>query len=707
MSGAQPGRRVTSTARDGRPADTGFLLLPLAALVFSTAVLLAALFAGTLIVPPGCDLGDAFVHPCTNMLNVFQMTFNLMIVPGAVMFLWLSRGHRRRTRPLDESVFPAAADVIGEVLASVRLPRPVEVVLGPRLGRRAFTGGIGAKPYVALGPELLTLPAKRPAGREVFEAVLRHELAHVQNLDLLRLQFATSLRISTRATAVLTALFLLAQQLWSDEPVPAGAAAGVVVRTLLLAVAAELVVRAFFRAREHEADLRAAAGAPAGLRAALHGGRERPRGLRERLLARHPAVAARLAGLDDDRVVLALPLGQLLGAGLFTSVALTNLQILADLLFDAGLLDRPEPGTVPWTRLLMVALPAVPVAVFLALGVWRDTRARRLAGAAARPALVGAVFGVGLLAGMYLAPYGALLYRVPPPRPPLVTGLLVCVAGAAALCWWLAALVDRSVPARWSRAVLLPVAVTVGVALLVLVWETTGWLISQKFGCAFSMVGCGPLVTPRIVLTLLGEPWAAVPLGLGTVTLLAVTLRRHGTAAVTEWWAPTVLAAGVGLVVVLPRLPSADGLALDVWASLHRPFDLVDLVLALQVALLVAVALATLLPRPVAGPVAAAGALLVLAVGLAVWVLGRTGDAVALRLDEYRLVVGLHLGAAYALLLLAVAGVLAARAGLARREGGTAAPPRARPPEPPAHAEGVGGSAGDCAGQPADGSAVG
>ncbi|MER7459352.1 M48 family metalloprotease [Micromonospora sp. NPDC126480] len=704
MSGA--GDRVAATAppgrvtRDGRPADTGFLLLPLAALVFSTVVLLATLFTATLIVPPGCDLGDVFVHPCTTMVNTFQLTFNAMLIPGAVMFLWLSRWHRRRTRPLDESVFPAAADVIGAVLASVRLPRPVEVVVGPRLGRRAFTGGTGAKPYVALGPELLTLPAKGPAEREIFAAVLRHELAHVQNLDLLRLQFATSLRISTRATALATALLLAAQQVWAAAPLPAGTAAGVFVRTLLLAAAAELVVRAFFRAREHEADLRAAAGAPDGMRAALSAGPERPRGLRERLLARHPAGPARLAGLDDDRGVLALPPGQVLGAGLFTAVALANLQTLVDVLIQVGLIDRPRAGDVPWTPLLIVALAAVPAAVFLPLGVWRDARARRLGGRPDRSALLGAVFGGGLLAGIFLAPYGAFFYDVAPSGPPPATGLIVCVAGAVALCWWLGALVDRAVPTGRARAALLPAAVTVGVALLVLIWESTGWLAAQGSGCAYSPVGCGWPAAPRIVLVLLGEPWATVPLALGTATLLAVALHRNGAGAVTRWWLAGVVTAGAGLVVVLPRLAPADALGLGVWDWLFRPPPVAGFAVSLQVALLVAVTVAVLLPRPVAGPAAGASALLILAVGLGCWLLERTGAAPALRPEEYRPVIGQYLGAGYALVLVAVIGVLGARSGLGRPHrrsaGGTATPPRAEP------RAGVSG-----AGQPADGSSVG
>ncbi|MEV1146991.1 hypothetical protein, partial [Micromonospora sp. NPDC049799] len=439
-----------------------------------------------------------------------------------------------------------------------------------------------------------------------------------------------------------------------------------------------------------------------GLRAALHGGRERSeglrwRGLRERLLARHPAVTTRLAGLDDDRGVLALPVGQVLGAGLFTAVALTNAQLLVDVLFDAGLLDRPEAGEVPWVALSIVAVAAVPVAIFLALGVWRDTRARRLAGRPARPAPVGAVFGVGLLAGMFLAPYSALFYRRAPTGPPPVTGLLVCVVGAVLLCWWLSALVGRSVPAGRARTVLLPAATTVGVALLLLVWETTGWLIGQQFSCEFSPSGCGPSAAPRIVLSLFAEPWAFVPLALATVTLLLVALRRHGTAAVGEWWAVAVVGSGLGLVLVLPRLPFADALSLGVWESVHRPLAGVDLALTLQAALLVAVALAALLPREVAGPGAAASALLLLATGLAVWVAGRVDDVVVLRFEEYRYVVGLHLGAAYVVVLLAVLAVLVGRAGLGRRrrhrETDEAVPPAPRAPEP--------------GGQPADGTVVG
>ncbi|MEU4717546.1 M48 family metalloprotease, partial [Micromonospora purpureochromogenes] len=262
----------------GRPDETGFLLLPLAALVFSSAVLLAVVFGLTVLARPGCGLGDVLDHPCSEMFVRMSNFFNLLAVPGVVLFAWQTRRQRRHTRPLEPGRFRAAEAVIAEVLASVTLRRPTPVLLGTRLGRRAFTGGTGDRPYVALGPELLATAAKGPEGRAVFEAVLRHELAHVQNHDLLRLRFATVLRISTRATALGTGLLLLALLIWVPGSPTAGETLGVLVRATVLAVLAELTTRAFLRLREHQADVRAAGGDPDGIRVALHQGPEAPRG---------------------------------------------------------------------------------------------------------------------------------------------------------------------------------------------------------------------------------------------------------------------------------------------------------------------------------------------------------------------------------------------------------------------------------------------
>ncbi|MDG4798416.1 M48 family metalloprotease [Micromonospora sp. WMMD1082] len=669
---------MTAPWRAGRPADTGFLLLPLVALMFSTAVLLATLFSASLLVRPGCDLGRVFQHPCTNMVNTFQFTFNLVIVPGAVLFLWLSRWHRRRTRPLDRAVFPAAAEVIDEVLASVRLPREVPVVLGPRLGRRAFTGGTGAKPYVALGPELLTLPAKGAAGREVFAAVLRHELAHVQNNDLLRLQLASSVRISTRAAALLTALLLLAQLRWAEQPPAVGVVAGVVLRTVVIVVVAELVVRAFLRAREHEADLRAAGDDPSGLRSALHRARQHTSGLRERLLARHPATARRLANLDDSSLVLALPAGQVLAAGLFAAVTLSNAQLLVHVLLAAEVLEPPEAATQPWVAVLILAVAVSPVAVFLAVGSWRDARGRSLAGHPARPWLAGSLFGVGLIAGEQLAPYPGLLYEVIPPTTPLLSGLLAYAAAAVLLCWWLTALVDPSrPPGRWERVALLPAATAVGVGALLIVWEFCGWLIAQRLNCVEQLLDCGPLDVPGILIEVLVQPWAPVPLALATIASLAAAVRRYATEAGARRTVvvPTtvVVVTGVALVTLLPRLPVSDALTAGHWPGPDQQLAGTGLALALRIALLVAVTLAALLPRRVAGAVAAAGALVVLAAGLVLLLAGLT-DARPVDGERIGVEAGRYLGAAFGLVLPAILAVLGVRR-LGRLRRGIAAPP--------------------------------
>ncbi|TDB72692.1 M48 family metalloprotease [Micromonospora sp. KC721] len=650
----------------GRPDETGFLLLPLAALVFSTAVLLAVVFGLSVLPRRGCDLGDVLDHPCSEMFVRMSNFFNLMAVPGAAVFAWQTRLHRRRTQPIPPGVFGAAERVIAEVLASVRLRRDTPVLLGPRLGRRAFTGGTDHKPYVALGPELLALPAKGPQGRLVFEAVLRHELAHVQNHDLLRLRFATVLRISTRVTAAATALLLLAKLAWDAEPPAAGTVLGVVLRAVLVAVTAELVTRAFLRLREQQADARAAGVDPDGVRAALHGGvrADAPGGwwarAWQRLWDRHPSVANRLAGLADPTAALALPLGLTLAGGVFTAVALANVQLLVDLLRDAEVLAWPQIDGVAWGGLAVLALAVIQPAIFLADGAWRDARGRRLVGRPARPGLLGLVFGVGLFVGTYLAPYDGLVYRSRPEGVPL-SGLLLLVLGAVLLSRWLTGLVARTAPTTSAgrRLLLLP-ALPVTVGVLALGWEITLWLRGRAYECAHYLVECGPLDAVRVPLTAASTPWAAAVLTLGVAASLAVTVRRAGRGALVT--TAGVALAGALLALVLPWAGLADTLAAPLWARLEPDLGAPIAALTLQLALLVAVPLAVALPRASAGPLAGGTAALVLAAGLDAQ-LARWADAPeAPRPGDVASTLGTYLGAGLGIVLLAVAVTLAVRA---------------------------------------------
>ncbi|MFG1953195.1 M48 family metalloprotease [Micromonospora sp. NPDC048830] len=658
----------------GRPADTGFLLAPLAVLVFTTAALLATTFGLTVLVPPGCGLSNVFDYPCSGMLPRMSNFFNLLVVPGAALFLWQSRLHRRRTRPLVPGMFPAAEAVIARMLASVALPRPVPVVLGPRLGRRAFTGGTGAKPYVACGPELLALPGKGAAGRQVFEAVLRHELAHVQNRDLLRHHFASSLRISTRTAALLTGLLLVAELAWAERPLSPGAVVGVLVRAALLAVAAELVARAFFRTREHQADVRAAGGDPAGIRAALHGGRERRRGLREHLLSRHPTVAARLAEIDGGATVLAFPLGQVLAGGVFTAVGLTNVQAFLDLLVYQEVLEPPGPSdAVSWIPLLaLLGAAGLPTGLFLALGVSRDARGRRLTGRPVRPWRIGLVFAVGLVAGLFLAPYAPLLYRTAPAGPPPLAGLALAAAAGVALCHWLTATVRPLRSTGRVPGVLLVAALPVAAGALVLFWETLLRYRTNEVGCEH-LAGCGPWGLFRIAVAGLASPWVAAMLVLATVTLLTVAVRRTRPSRAVLRTAGTVTLAGA-LLAALPLLPGADALAAD-WSRLDPRLS-TGSALVLQAALLVAVAVAATAPVGLAGPLAGGAALAVATAGLIFRLIDAAREPVALGVENLRYQSGVLLGEVLALALLAAVATLGVRALAARlRSGRTGRPP--------------------------------
>lgn len=651
-------------------ADTGFLLIPLAVLVITGAGLLATVLGLTFLVPPGCGLANILSVGCTVVFGRMSNFFTLLIVPGTLMFAWQAVLRRRRTRPFDRTVFPAAAEIIDSVLATAALAKPVNVRLGPRLGRRAYAGGTQAKPYLALGPEVLTLPAKGAAGRDVFEAVLRHELAHVQNKDLLRYQSATALRLSTRFAAAATLLLLVIELFLADRPPTVLDSLGVLVRCLILAGLAELVVRAFFRAREHQADLRAAGGDPALVQAALHGGVERHQRAVDRLLSWHPTVAYRRAGVADATGVLRFPLGQVAVGGLFVGAGLGCVQGFIGLLQLVRVLEPVRRDQVDWPPvLILAAFVALPAAVYLAVGTWRDTWGALLSGRRARPWAIGLVFGAGLVVGSHLVPYSVLLHEHDPSIAITAGVVAILGGGAVAVCAWLAALIRyafQHTPAPGARPPrgLLPVAAPVVAGFILLVWLAAPVAAFDAERCAY--VDCDAFETDRqtiqTALGIFGDHWPVVLLALAIVTTLALALRQPTslTAAALTAAAPTgtprtataqtatpptgtaqtgtaptatahtgvtagivragvVRAAavtGVGVVVelLLMYLPIGDAFALD-WTLLDSNLEGGPNAIVFQATFLVAVVIAALAPVPVAGPLAAAGALLVGLVG--------------------------------------------------------------------------------------------
>jgi len=660
---AAPGGLGRGRAVLGRAADTGFLLLPLTALVLTIAVLLAIVLADTFLVPTGCSLATAFDQRCTLVVNHFSTFFANLLVPGALLFLWRAWLRRLRTRPLDAEQFPAAAEVIDGVLADTPLRRPMPIRVGPRLRRRAFTSGFDRWAFIAFGPELLTLPAKGAAGRGMFEAVFRHELAHVQNRDLARGYSASVLRISLRTAAVVTVLYLIGAAFWAEDPPTVGTGVVALLRALVVAAVAELAVRAFFRIREHEADLRAAGADAASLRAALPGGSAAGHGWRDRVrapgwLSRHPRAADRRAAVDDPAAVLRFPLGQVLAGGLFAGVGLGCVQVLyvvlqfADVIHESGRID-----TEAWASILLPAVSVgLPAGVFLSLGVWRDVWWGQLTGRRSRPWLIGLVFAAGLLVGSYLVPYRALVPGMHGSGGIRITwaGLLLLGGGAAA---------DAAPAARLPRT-LLVVAVPVVAGLVVLIWRVTQFVAGQLLMC-FPAARCGgwalDWLTLQVAVEWFVQRWLVVLVVLVVAGLVAAAVRSAGLAGSARPAARagliTAAASAIALLWMFPLGGDRAG-----WFGFINPaLDSARVAAALQVMLLTGIVLVAALPRRFAGAFAAGGALVVGLVCTVAEMIGLSDLPAGLRTEVSGYLQGDLLGMAQVLSWLVIAAALGVR----------------------------------------------
>jgi len=327
-----------------------------------------------------------------------------------------------------------------------RRPRLVAVRRGTRGEARAF--GFYPRYWVLADPLLV---AGSPGQ---LTAVLRHELAHLQARDVDRARLARS---------VWGVFFVLVAPALIISVARQGGLAWLTVglRLLVLWALIHLTFQSLLRAREHEADLLAAAtqaASPAGaqteplaavLTQQLHGIRSLRRGrfpARLPAFARaHPTEAQRAATLAEPRRAARLAVPEFLSAGVAAGV------IFQEVAFAVG---APLPGTAAYW--ITGAVVAVPVCLVTVTALWRHELAgpgplRYRAAAAA-----GALLGAGLLAGSQLSPRAATNWRMVQlvVSPVLPANLSIWVAGAAGLAALsLAAVAGGTLFTLWALAV--------------------------------------------------------------------------------------------------------------------------------------------------------------------------------------------------------------------------------------------------------------
>ncbi len=430
-------------------------------------------------VPEGAPgvLGSAFtacMAPAEQRRVVVALTTAALVLALAWLVVLVApvlHDRRRNLRPLVEG-YERGRGRFAELAAEAGLRRLPVLMRGEGLNGVVDTHAYGrpGDPRVAVSLKLLLR-----AGTPPFDAVMRHELAHVAHRDY---SFGWLAKGSWYVLGPLLLAPVLVSVVVGDlEVVP-----GYLARAAVLAVIVRLVLAGLLRAREVDADLGAVRrGAdPAVMAAETDRGRDRHElGQVRRLLATHPSPAERNAVLAAPHLAARLGFVDALVAGFLAATALPVLRAAA----ASTIGGAPE-------REWLVVLSVVPVGVLLGgtvgLGLWRQAVVARAAGVPAPTGLVvvgvaaGALIGqVASLAGVGLGATAGL--------DPLWTVLLLPagLAGATALVAGLGALWARAA-GRWRgpAAVWLPavgLAATVSTLAawvagsLVVSFEEVGW----------------------------------------------------------------------------------------------------------------------------------------------------------------------------------------------------------------------------------------
>lgn len=336
-------------------------------------------------------LGTDSFTPCVNALYRYQVGWMLggsaalLAVAAALLLatpLWITR--RRRLRPLAREDAPAAVDRVGELAREQGLEPP-----------RLFWNPLDASPSglafghpgrysMAVGGGLVV---RHATDGPAFDAVVRHELAHLRNRDV----GVTYFTLSVWHAFVLVALAPFLATMAAN-----GLAWSSAWRLGVLAALVYLTRNAVLRSRELYADLRASVsdGPDGALRRVLESLPRPNDRVVDRLRRVHPRPEARLAALGDTRSLFPLGAAVAFAAGVTSTIAYDSVVSLLSTYVNDGFDLRFLAG------LVLVPLAAGTVGV----AVWREAFAAHAEGREpASPWLDGLAFGAGFLVGPELA----------------------------------------------------------------------------------------------------------------------------------------------------------------------------------------------------------------------------------------------------------------------------------------------------------------
>jgi Zn-dependent protease with chaperone function len=381
---------------------------------------------------------------CVNAANrdtVWWMvggTAGLVVVALALVLLtprWIER--RRNLVPLPEEDAPSVVTRLRELVREAGLeehePRFLWNPLDPAPTGLAY-GHLG-RYSVALTGGLVTRHITDPPA---FDAVIRHELAHIRNRDVDTTYTTVAIWYAFLVGAVVP--FVLT--LFGEGAATLGRLSW---RLTALALLVYLTRNAVLRSREVYADVRAsvADGRDGGLRRLLASLPMVSHGWVDRFRRLHPDPVVRLRALDDTRPLFRFGALVAFGSGVAATIAYENVVTLVS-----------SFGLDPVDMRFVAALAFAPFAVgIVGYGIWRATFA---AVAEGRPGIPTARIGLALAAGFLLGPELSLAQTVVTDDDALLASMLkgndllwgaALVVGLVLFAGWLGA-----VASYWARA---------------------------------------------------------------------------------------------------------------------------------------------------------------------------------------------------------------------------------------------------------------
>lgn len=371
----------------------------------------------------------------------------VVLAIGVILIVPIVIRRRKRLVPADPR-FAAAVATVARLAAAEGMRVP-GVLLGPAALREPLCIGRPGDYRIALPRKLALLG--NPA---LFHALVRHELAHLAHHDVALSWLARSLwyvlgpllALPIVVTLVRGQTLLALDILW---------------RSAVLIAVVLLVVRALLRAREYDADVRAARVAEVRQVLDVELSRQPARGRGWRAwLAWHPAAGSRRAVLHDPALAAAMHWTDGLALGFLVALALPIVTGIA----SAAFLGLRVAGLAALTGALVVG-PLFGAAV--GIGLWRHALVTRPSDrrGCTRPVVIGVLAGgvLGELASLAGVGLGV-------PEPPIAVP--VALAGATALIGGLGEL-WASGPARSRRRIAVWLSTTGlgGLAATALLWS--------------------------------------------------------------------------------------------------------------------------------------------------------------------------------------------------------------------------------------------